>query len=190
MIGLGCVLLLAGCGGGADGDRGPVDRLEERLVVVAAHVEEWRTAGTLAEAQSAAEAAANHVVGPTGPGFGDRDGDGEIRGPSDAGVLPGSEGWPLGFAVEAVRDDAPDCVARDVLGGPWEDAPGRWNELAVAIDTWTEDRNTFPSLPSHAQRVVGWATLALEADSLQDARDHAGHATLHAGIALKSVQDC
>lgn len=188
---LACALVLAGCASsGQEGDRGPIDRLGERLTVVQAHVEEWRTAGTLTDARRAAEAAANHIVGPTGPGFGDRDGDGTVRGPGDAGVLPGSEGWPLGFAVEAARDGAPECVVRDVLGGSWEDAPARWNALAVAIDTWTEERNTFPSLPSHAQRVVGWAALALEADTLQEARDHAGHAALHAGISLRAVTDC
>ena len=186
------LVLLASCGsaGGVGGDGGVGERLTERLNVLATHVESWRKAPSLAEAQRAAEAAANHVVGPNGPGFGDRDGDGEVRGPTDGGILPGLGGAPAGFALEAVDAGAPDCVARDILGGAWDDPARRWADLDNAIANWKPTRNTFPSLASHAQRVVGWATLTLATDSLEEAKTYAGHAELHVAISLRALEEC
>lgn len=50
------------------------------------------TSGDVDEAT--AETAANLVVGPNGPGYGDRDGDGEVGGSTSRGVLPGIDGSP------------------------------------------------------------------------------------------------
>lgn len=184
--------LVSSCqsGTGVEPDAGPEERLAERLAVLASHVDEWSNAPTLTEAQRAAEAAANHIVGPRGPDFGDRDGDWEVRGPTDAGILPGSSGVPAGFALEAAGEGAPDCVVRDILGGAWDDPAARWAELENAIANWQPTRNTFPSLPSHAQRVVGWATLTLATDSLETARTYAGHARLHVAISLAALNNC
>jgi len=51
------------------------------------------------------------------------------------------------------------------------------------------DNNTFPALPSHAQRVVGWATLTLRTHSLADALQYSGHATGHARVVHQSLED-
>jgi hypothetical protein len=62
--------------------------------------------------------------------------------------------------------------------------------LADAIAAWSPASNTFPSLPSHPQRIVGWATLALGADDLPTALEVGGHARLHIDIASRAVTDC
>ena len=183
--------LLAACEGDpvtrSLGDGGPAERLAERIEVVGAHVESWENAVTVEEAWAAAEAAANHVVGPRGPGYGDRDADGEVRGPSDAGILPGMEGDPPGFALEAVEAGAPSCVTQDVLGGAWDDPGARWGEMAEAIEAWTPATNTMPRLDSHPQRIVGWATLALRSDDLDEIQELAGHARLHVETSRRAL---
>lgn len=186
------LVILAACqsGAGVEADGGALERLAERLNVVDSHIDDWRDAPSLFAAKQAAEAAANHIVGPGGPGFGDRDEDGEVRGPTDAGILPGLDGDPAGFALSAAEAGAPECVVRDILGGTWDDPAQRWQELDTAIATWEPTRNTFPSLPSHAQRVVGWATLTLAADSLEVATSYAGHAALHVAISAAALDDC
>lgn len=168
----------------------PVEALGERIDVVASHVSRWADADTLAEAKAAAEAAANHIVGPRGPGFGDRDGDGEIRGPTDAGVLPGLDGEPPGFALVAAEAGAPECVTRDILGGSWVDPVARWAELREAVAAWRPDHNTFPSLASHAQRIVGRALLTLAGDDLGEAHTFAGHAGIHIRVSAAAITSC
>ena len=184
-------MLVSACSGGSSegtvGDGGPSERLTERIEVVAAHVESWRSATTIEDAWAAAEAAANHIVGPGGPGFGDRDRDGETRGPSDAGILPGLEGEPQGFAPAV--GDSNRCLDRDVLGGPWAEPRARWQEMAVAIEEWNPSNNTMPSLASHPMRIVGWATFTLGTDSLELAHEYAGHARLHVDISRQAL-DC
>ena len=158
--------------------------------MISSHVSDWREAENLDEAKAAAEAAANHLTGPQGPGYGDRDGDGQLRGPSDAGVLPGVNGDPRGFALQAMDAGAPECVAADVLGGSWADPRARWSELESAVAQWTYDNNTFPGLPSHAQRIVGWAELTLATDSLDEAREFGGHAAIHVRISSQALTSC
>ncbi|MDQ3247526.1 MAG: hypothetical protein M3Q52_11705, partial [Pseudomonadota bacterium] len=82
------------------------------------------------------------------------------------------------------------CVKRDVLGGDWSDPAARWAALARAIARWTPANNTFPRLPSHPQRIVGWATLALGADNLATARDYARHAQIHTDVSSRAVAGC
>jgi len=84
----------------------------------------------------AAETAANLVVGPAGPGYGDRDGDGTVNGESDDGVLPGLDGTPAGLASPLAANE---CVERDVLGGSWDDPGDRWDTMLTAIDDWRPD---------------------------------------------------
>jgi hypothetical protein len=170
------------------GDGGPAERLAERIEVVGAHVESWEQAVTVDEAWAAAEAAANHVVGPTGPGFGDRDADGEVRDPSDAGILPGMEGDPPGFALLAAEAGAPSCVTEDVLGGTWAEPEARWGEMAEAIEAWSPSDNTMARLASHPQRIVGWATLALRSDDLDHIQELAGHARLHVDASRRALE--
>jgi len=186
-------LAAAGCGSGAaatpeaDAGRTPVasNVLVERLDALDGAVSRWESAADLGTAWSAAETARNLVVGPDGPDYGDADGDGAIGGATDIGLLPGLGGEP-GAASEA----AGACVVRDVLGGDWSDPVERWAMLAAAIDAWRPTDNTFPSLPSHPQRVVGWATLALAADNLDTALEYAGHARLHVDISTRAGGDC
>ena len=190
-LAIGIAVLVSACNGGpseeAAGDGGPSERLAERIAVVAAHIDAWRSASTIEDAWAAAEAAANHIVGPEGPGFGDRDADGDTRGPSDAGILPGLDGEPGGFALQVSGPN--ECLLRDVLGGPWVDSRGRWQEMAVAIEEWNPSNNTMPSLASHPMRIVGWATFTLSTDSLELAHEFAGHARLHADISRQAL-DC
>jgi hypothetical protein len=162
------------------------DAMIQRLDAIDAAVVSWRSATDLVEAHAAAEAARNLVVGPTGPGYGDADGDGSIGGGSIVGLLPGEGGEP-GLATD-VADSA--CVDADVLGGSWADAAGRWATLQTAIDAWSPSNNTFPTLPSHPQRIVGWATLALATDDLSTAHEYGGHAALHSDISRRAVTDC
>jgi hypothetical protein len=150
-------------------------------------VSEWRGARSLDGARAAAEIAANLVVGPNGPGYGDRDGDGEIGGETDDGVLPGLGGEPPGLASLLPADD--ECVQRDVLGGSWSDPAGRWGEMLAAIDAWSPSSNTMPSLASHPMRIVGWATFTLATDDLDEAHEYGGHARLHVDVAADAL-DC
>ena len=165
----------------------PAERLAERIEVVAAHVEDWAGAATIEEAWAAAEAAANHIAGPGGPDYGDRDGDGEVRGPTDAGILPGFEGEPPGFASQAVAAGAPECVTDDVLGGSWGAPRRRWQEMATIIEQWSPEDNTMPRLASHPQRIVGWATLTLRTDDLDAAHEFGGHARLHVDVSRQAL---
>jgi hypothetical protein len=166
----------------------PADRASamlERLDVIDEQVAAWRSATDLATLRASAEAARNLVVGPTGPGYGDADGDGSIGGASTIGLLPGLNGEP---ALAGTGDGS--CIEADVLGGNWADPSDRWATLQSAIDAWSSSNNTFPSLPSHPQRLVGWATLALDSDDLSEAVGFGGHAALHSQIARQAITSC
>ena len=160
--------------------------LVERLNAIDETVATWGNAATIGDAHAAAEAAANLVVGPSGPGYGDRDGDGIINGSSGLGLLPGLDGTPSGIATALASNE---CVDADVLGGTWVDPGERWGEMSSAIDDWRPDHNTMPSLASHPMRIVGWATFTQESDSLDLAHEYAGHAKLHIDISRRAL-DC
>lgn len=180
---------LAACGGddpAADPEGVAAFTLRERIVTVDDAVVVWEQADDLAEAQAAAEAAANLVVGSNGPGYGDRDGNGNIDGEAEFGVLRGIDGSPAGLA-DSLTDN--ECVVADVLGGAWDDPAARWAELEAAIAAWSPADNTLQDLASEPMRIVGWATLALATDSLDEAREHAGRAQLHVDVSLDAI-DC
>jgi len=160
--------------------------LAERLDVINDAIASWGNAATIQEADAAAEVAANLVVGPDDPGYGDRNGDGIIDGAIFVGLLPGLDGTPAGLAAPLAINK---CVAADVLGGSWIDPGERWGEMVKAIDDWRSDHNTMPSLASHPMRIVGWATFTQEADSLDLAHEYAGHAKLHIDISRRAL-DC
>jgi hypothetical protein len=182
-------LLLGACGTATDQTTTAptATEVQSRLDAISGFVTTWQQAGDLASATTAAEAAANLVVGPNGPGYGDRNGDGEISGATDTGLLPGTDGTPRGLVLDAIGDAA--CVHQDVLGGSWDDPEARWNELATAIGDWAPDNNTFPSLASHPMRLVGWATLTQTA-TLDKAHEYAGHAALHVSVAEQALAGC
>ena len=159
--------------------------LATRLAAVDEAVNRWAAASTLAAAHEAAEEARNLIVGSSGPFYGDANRDGRIAGASEVGVLPGLNGQQ---GLAGPRDNA--CVVADVLGGSWSDPARRWSQLQGAIARWTPVRNTFPLLPSHAQRVVGWASLTLRARSLADAHEYAAHARLHVDISARALTSC
>jgi hypothetical protein len=166
---------------------GPAGALvAQRLGAIDVAVADWRSAGTIDEANAAAEVAANLVVGPNGPNYGDRNGDGTIGGESDVGLLPGIDGTLPGLA-SALAANA--CVDADVLGGTWADPQSQWGEMQTAIDEWTPGNNTMPSLASHPMRIVGWATFTQNSNSLDLAHEYAGHAKLHVDISLRAL-DC
>ncbi len=158
----------------------------QRIDAIDGAIATWRNAASVEEALVAAETAFNLVVGPNGPGYGDRDGDGLVSGSTDIGLLPGLDGTPVGLAMPLVANE---CVVRDVLGGSWSDPVARWNEMLSAIDRWRPDNNTMPSLASHPMRIVGWATFSQEAGSLDLAQVYAGHAKLHIDIS-RGALDC
>lgn len=172
---------IAGRGGTAP----PAGSLSARLDAIGSAVGRWRAAGDLAAARRNAEEARNLIVGPAGPFYGDADGDGTVAGASLIGLLPGTRGEP-GLASRSSNA----CVNRDVLGGDWRDPARRWGTLETAITEWNPGNNTFPALPSHPQRIVGWATLALAADSAAAARAYAGHAQIHADVTRTAVMQC
>ena len=156
----------------------------ERMAAVDEAVAVWRDASTIEAAHEAAEAAANLIVGPNGPDYGDRTSDGVVSGQSAVGLLPGLDGVPAGIAIPL---SANRCVARDVLGGTWADPGAEWEAMLTAIDEWRPTNNTMPTLASHPMRVVGWATFTLEADSLGEAHEYAGHAKLHVDISIRAL---
>jgi len=161
------------------------ESLSERVAAVDAAVGRWRTAGDLPAARRAAEEARNLIGGPAGPMFGDADGDGVIAGQRADGLLPGVGGEP-GLA----SGSSSACVERDVFGGDWSDPAGRWAILARAIAKWSPGNNSFPALPSHPQRIMGWATLALATDNLVTAREFGRHAQIHADVSSRAVRGC
>jgi hypothetical protein len=189
------VVGLAACGSSGDDTADPVTTsparaaLAERLDELGAAVEAWRGADSIGAASIAAETAANLVVGPNGPGYGDRNGDGTVSGATSAGILPGLDGTPDGAATPLAGTD---CVERDVLGGSWDDPAARWTEMNQAIDAWRPDSNTMPALASHPMRVVGWSTFTLATDpaapdALDVAHEYAGHAALHVAISADAL---
>jgi len=165
----------------------PIDRaaLLARVDAIDAAIAEWRGARTLAAAKAGAEKARNLVTGPAGPAYGDVDGDGMIGGEVDAGLLPG-----LGGEAGLASARPNPCVIADVLGGDFAEASVRWATMDRAIANWRADNNTFPSLPSHPQRIVGWATLTLQRANLAQAQNYAGHAQLHADRTRAAVTRC
>lgn len=165
--------------------RPTTETLSIRLLALDRAAFRWQTAPSLQIAHVAAEEARNLIVGASGPYYGDADRDGQIAGASVAGVLPGLKG-EASLAVPTNNS----CVVADILGGSWSEPAVRWSLLQTAIARWTPTRNTFPSLPSHAQRVVGWATLTLKSDRLVEAREYAKHARLHVDIAIRALERC
>ena len=157
----------------------------QRLAAIDTTVSEWETADTIAAAHRAAETARNLVVGPNGPYYGDGDKDGTIAGVNAEGLLPGLAGQP-GLASANPND----CVQRDLLGGSWADPAARWSTAKTAITNWSKTNNTFPSLPSHPQRIVGWSTLTLATDDLATAREYGSHARIHIDVASRAANNC
>lgn len=159
--------------------------VRQRLDDLQAAVDGWQRAGDLDAAKAAAETARNLVTGPDVNGYGDLDGDGRTGGASTTGLLPGEQGQP-----GLITSPAPACVERDVLGGSWADPSGRWQEVRTRVAIWSQTNNPFPALPSHPQRVVGWASLTLAAPTLELAREYAGHAQLHVRITREALNGC
>jgi hypothetical protein len=156
-----------------------------RMAALDAAVTAWAEARTLAGAHAAAEEARNLVTGPDVAGYGDSDGDGQVAGANERGLLPGETGEP-----GLVTRPATSCVRKDVLGGGWGDPAARWDEVRRHIARWTPTDNTFPDLASHPQRVVGWATLALDGKRVQEAREYAGHARIHVDVTASALAGC
>lgn len=179
-------IVAASCAGTSADVASDTTSVSDRLAAIDEAVVAWRGATTVDEAQVAAETAANLVVGPNGPGYGDRNGDGVVSGETDEGLLPGLDGTPAGLASLL---SANDCVAKDVLGGSWAEPAARWEEMVTAIDLWRRDNNTMPSLASHPMRVVGWANFSLDSESLDEMHEYGGHANLHVNISLRAL-DC
>jgi len=178
----------AGCtsGGASRGEsNGMPEVIASRLDALDEAMAGWRTANDVASAWRYAETARNLVVGPDGPFYGDADGDGTIEGASDAGLLPG-----LGGEAGLAQPASNACVEGDVLGGSWDDPPTRWDEFSATLAEWAPGNNTMPRLASHPQRVVGWATLTLDTDSVDTAREYAGHAQLHVDITRSAYVSC
>ena len=156
----------------------------DRMGSIDEAVAAWRSATSVHAAQVAAETAANLIVGPNGPDYGDRNGDRVVSGDTTIGVLPGMDGTPDGLATALAAND---CVTRDVLGGTWADPGAEWGAMLTAIDDWQTDNNTMPSLASHPMRIVGWATFTLRSGSLDEAHEYGGHAKLHVDITLRAI---
>lgn len=156
----------------------------ERMAAIDEAVAIWRDAPTIEAAHEAAEVAANLVVGPNGPDYGDHNGDGVVGGQTEVGLLPGVDGTPAGLAIPL---SANRCVERDVLGGTWADPGAEWGAMLTAINEWRPDNNTMPTLASHPMRVVGWATFTLDSDWLGEAHEYAGHAKLHVDISVRAL---
>ncbi|AXT86279.1 hypothetical protein C6I20_14545 [Aeromicrobium sp. A1-2] len=161
-----------------------VQAVDRRIEQIQDAVDSWRDAATLGAAQAAAEEARNLVTGPGVEGYGDLDQDRKISGDVERGLLPDERTAPgLALALS-------DCAGPDLLGGSWADQSARWVTLRDAISAWTPTNNTFSGLPSHPQRVVGWATLTLRTNDLDLAHEYAGHAQIHVDASREAVADC
>lgn len=184
---------LAACGEGepdpgsaaAPSSTRPPQAAQASVVAIDTAVGTWSQADSIEAGHAAAEEARNLIVGDDNPRYGDGDEDGAIAGATEVGLLPGIDGRP-GLASRAANA----CVEADLLGGSWEEPRERWAILDRAIAAYRPDNNLFPTLPSHAQRVVGWATLALASDDLDEIREYSGHASLHSRIIRDAVTDC
>lgn len=179
--------LLAGCGSTSDPTPAAAAASTSRAVALAraeaiqGAVRRWAGSKTLADAKAAAEQARNLVTGPSVAGAGDGDHDANVEAVR-IGLLPGADG-SRGLASSI----ATGCVQSDVLGGSWSHPIQRWDDVARRIRQWTPQNNTFPGLPSHAQRVVGWASLTLASGRLSDALEYSGHATGHARVVVAAI---
>ena len=174
-------VLACGCGDSRTATGGTAASIERtaalrRATAIEREVAVWARATTLDLAQASA-ARVRALIG--GPAFAAAGGS-----PPRVGLLPGADGTP-GLA-SAVPEG---CVRRDVLGGSWDDPQQRWSDLMAVIDAWTPTNNTFPSLPSHAQRTFGWATLTTRASTLEQTREYAGHAGGHAAVVTSALRD-
>ncbi|MCB0972624.1 MAG: hypothetical protein KDA97_14050 [Acidimicrobiales bacterium] len=175
VLALALLVAAAGCGSSSDGDAPPADpeaiaALDERLDELDAAVSAWADAATLDEAVAAATEARDLVTGTD----------------EEPGILTDRQGEP------GLADPLAGCdqVERDVLGGSWDDPTERWQILDDAIAEWTPANNPFPGLPSHPQRVIGWATLTIDADSLEEAHEYSGHAQLHVDVSSDALATC
>lgn len=165
-------LLVSACAGDGSGGRsvGEVDTAVSRVDAIDQAVEDWARATTTEEAHAAASDARDLVTG---------------SGAVETGLLPGRDGSD-GLTSSA----SSPCVERDVLGGSWSDPAARWATFDRAVDEWRPDNNTFPSLPSHPQRIVGWALLSLATDDVEEVHEYAGHARLHVDITREAFSGC
>lgn len=145
----------------------------------------WAEADTVVQSRAGAEAARNLVTGPFVTCCGDADGDGEFRGDTMIGLLPG-EGGQVGL----VRAPATPCVERDVLGGSWPYPAARWEDVRSRLARWREADNTFPALPSHPSASSGGRALALGSTSMEASHEYARHARLHLTITMEAVAIC
>lgn len=185
----GSVLAAAGCGESSPaGDSAAATAASttespgrERATEIAAAVERWSVSRTLPEAKAEAERARNLITGPHVEGAGDGDRDGNVDAVA-VGLLPGEDGSP-----GLVKAGEGRCVDQDVLGGSWDDPAARWADVLRRVDAYSATNNEFPGLPSHAQRTVGWASLTLEASTLDEAIEYAGHATGHAQVVVDAL---
>jgi len=183
------LVVLAACGSSEERSQPRLDTSDAsaRVEAVAREVDAWADAPNLRQARAHAEAAANLVVGPGGLGYGDRDGDGTVAGAVSEGLLPSRDDTGDGVVLDTVGDV--DCVRQDVLGGDWSHPRARWALLTRAIREWTPDNNTFPDLPAHPMRIVGWATLA-QAGTYEEAIGYSGHASFHVDITRDALAGC
>lgn len=181
------LVVLGGCStGGAPGSTteplpptSAIDDVDARFEKVQRALDQWRGADTLTEARAAADLTRLLI---TGPDIEDLRPEG--AGGVEVGLLPDEDGGPgLASAVAS-------CAGPDLLGGSWDDPEQGWIILRDAIAAWAPDGNTFPDLPSHAQRVVGWATLTLRADDLAEAQEYSGHAQLHVDASRDALTTC
>jgi hypothetical protein len=184
---LGALVVACGSSEERSGPRVDASVATARVEAVAHEVDAWADAPNLRQARAHAEAAANLIVGPGGLGYGDRDGNGTVAGAVTEGLLPSRDGSSDGVVLDTVGDAA--CVHQDVLGGGWEHPRARWALLTEAIREWSPDNNTFPDLPAHPMRIVGWATLA-QAGSYDEAIGYSGHADVHVDASRDALADC
>jgi hypothetical protein len=82
-----------------------------------------------------------------------------------------------------------ECILTDVLGGSWDAPADRWATMQAAIDAWSFDNDTMPSLVSQPMQIVGWATLTLATDSVDEAFEFGRLAQLNVDASFAAL-DC
>lgn len=191
------LLLLAACGSSRDQAEPPTSEQSEalthpvtsglaaRLDAIDAAVLGWQQATDIDTAHEKAEAVRNLVVGPTGPIYGDADGNGTVAGASEEGLLPGTTG-----EVALVDGENTPCLLNSMLGGSWSDPGARWAQALAAFDKWNPGDDTIGALPSPAMRLAGWATIGLNAQRIDASRDLAQRAANAAGAVRQAYTDC
>lgn len=157
---------------------------DQRLDELQSQVNVWADGDDFATVRASSGRVLALVTGIGSPRVGGAGAGGTETGALSQGLLPGEDG------TASIAEALENCAGPDLFGGSWENPAERWATFDEVFARWSPTDNTFPTLPSHAQRIVGWAMLAAESDDLDDALTYASHAQIHVDAVRDAVRVC